>query len=255
MAHWYAQDGSTKYEVENKSTGGLRPTTLGDAKKLGLVPSVTTVLSCVAKPGLDKWKGEQIIAATLMSNSQRHKEEDKAYIGRILAAAGAVSKEAAEKGNEIHNYLENYYKTGLLNEGVEYVQPALEIIKNLTSLERTDFIAEASFSTPQGFGGKVDLHTKLGNGIIIDYKTKSKDILDKGVLYEDYCVQLAAYRIGLGLPQAQCINVFLSTTKPGTIFTHTWPEEDLQRGEKMFLCLLAYWKLANKYESHYEQQS
>ena len=50
--HWYGQDGSPQYTVTAKD-GQQRPTTLRDARKFNLVPSVTTVLKVAAKPGLD----------------------------------------------------------------------------------------------------------------------------------------------------------------------------------------------------------
>ena len=52
--HWYTQTGIPMYTIVGKN-GKERNTTLADAKKLNLVPSVTTVLSLLAKPGLENW--------------------------------------------------------------------------------------------------------------------------------------------------------------------------------------------------------
>jgi hypothetical protein len=49
------------------------------------------------------------------------------------------------------------------------------------------------------------------------------------------------------MPHARCANVFVSVTHPGLIKVHEWPEEELQKGWKMFQALLTYWKLKNNF--------
>ncbi len=58
--HWYTQEGKPAYTVVG-SNGKVRNTTLRDAKKLKLLPSVTTVMSVAAKPGLEAWKQQQLL--------------------------------------------------------------------------------------------------------------------------------------------------------------------------------------------------
>jgi len=53
--HWYTKDGEPAYTIERADGKGFRNTTLRDAKKLGLLPSVTTILGVAAKPGLQNW--------------------------------------------------------------------------------------------------------------------------------------------------------------------------------------------------------
>ena len=62
--HWYDKNGNPAYEIIG-ANGKQRNTTLRDAKKLGLLPSVTTVIGAVAKPGLNRWLQEQAILAAL----------------------------------------------------------------------------------------------------------------------------------------------------------------------------------------------
>ena len=45
--------------------GEPRPTTLRDARKLGLLPSVTNILSILSKPELTSWLQEQAVMAAL----------------------------------------------------------------------------------------------------------------------------------------------------------------------------------------------
>ena len=57
--HWYTQEGEPMYTIIG-ANGKERNTTLRDAKKENLVPSVTTILGMIAKPSLENWKINQI---------------------------------------------------------------------------------------------------------------------------------------------------------------------------------------------------
>jgi hypothetical protein len=103
--------------------------------------------------------------------------------------------------------------------------------------------AEHSFTNCQGYGGKVDYHEDR----IADFK--SKDVIDtkKQYAYSEHMMQLAAYREGLGKPKSECWNFFVGADDAAVLPYH-WSEEDLERGLKMFHCLLKYWKLDKKYD-------
>ena len=80
--HWYTRTGEPMYQV--KSNGGvLRNTTLRDARKYDLVPSVTTILNCAAKPGLEAWKQQQILLASLTLPKRDDDSLDQ-YDDRVL---------------------------------------------------------------------------------------------------------------------------------------------------------------------------
>ena len=64
--HWYdRQSGQPVYEVPMKSKEGMRPTTIADARKCDLCPSVTLILGAIDKPGLNAWKARQLLEASL----------------------------------------------------------------------------------------------------------------------------------------------------------------------------------------------
>jgi len=68
--HWYQKDGTPAYTQTVKSgkrKGQDRGTNIGDAKKLGLLPSVTMINNILAKPGLENWKIDQAILSALTS--------------------------------------------------------------------------------------------------------------------------------------------------------------------------------------------
>ena len=78
--HWYAQDGSPAYTqiiASGKNKGKERPTTIRDAKKLSLVPSVTTLLGIMDKPALTHWKINQAVDKALGIAQGEDWEEDE----------------------------------------------------------------------------------------------------------------------------------------------------------------------------------
>jgi len=84
--------------------------------------------------------------------------------------------------------------------------------------------------------------------VVIDIKTKDFDDASKVTGYDEHLMQLAAYRVGLGMPEARCANVFISRTNPDVVAVKEWAEEDLARGWKMFTALLSFWQYKNQYE-------
>jgi len=245
--HWYnATDGSPQYTVKAKD-GSDRPTTLRDARKMNLVPSVTTVMKIMAKPGLDVWKNEQLLLAA-MTLPRKETETEKEFIARIVADSKETGKQAAEKGTRIHESIEKWYAG---ERNVEHVDTAKAFEKTVFEHFKTHpdqkWLTEIAFASPMGFGGKVDLHTVEGLGIVVDAKTKDFGPDDKVDAYDEMLMQLAAYRYGLEIPHARCANVFASRTHPGLIKIVEWSEEDLAKGWEMFQCLLRFWKIKNNF--------
>jgi hypothetical protein len=249
--HWYrAEDGSPQYTVKAKD-GSDRPTTLRDARKMNLVPSTTTVLKIMAKPGLEVWKNEQMLLAAL-TLPRRPNELEKDFIARIVADSKETAKQAAERGTRVHESIEKWYAG---NHQVDHYDIAkafeIKVYEHFKTSPHEKWNTEIAFASPLGYGGKVDLHcgksATAPMGIVIDAKTKEFDENSKVEGYDEHLMQLASYRYGLNLPYARCANVFASVSKPGLIKVIEWSEEDLLRGWEMFKCLLRLWKLKNDF--------
>jgi hypothetical protein len=103
------------------------------------------------------------------------------------------------------------------------------------------WIAETSRSD-YGFGGKVDLWCEEGDGIVVDFKTKEGS-LDKVAVYHEHLMQLAAYRVLLGVPKARAANVFLNERGDVQIIEHD--HDDLNRAYECFQCLLKFYQIKN----------
>ena len=110
--HWYDREGNAVFEVAKAKGGGMRPTTIADARKLNLYPSVTTVLSVLAKPSLDDWKLQQV-AERAYSNPPQDGEEVSAYSRRIIDGAFEQVSDAADLGTRIHAGIELAFKEGI----------------------------------------------------------------------------------------------------------------------------------------------
>jgi hypothetical protein len=244
--HWYRQDGGPQYTVKAKD-GTDRPTTLRDARKMALVPSVTTILKVAAKPGLEQWKLEQMLLSAL-TLPRLDSEDEKQYISRIVADSKETGKQAAEKGTRIHEEIESHFAGNKSDRGYAVEEALFEHFK---LHPHQPWLVEHSFANALGYGGKVDLYCKPDDaapyGIVADVKTKDFGPDDKVDAYDEHLLQLAAYRVGLDIVNARCANVFVSRTHPGLVKIIEWSEEDLKRGWLMFQCLLNYWKLKNQF--------
>ncbi len=240
--HWYDANGNPKYTVTKKD-GKERDTHLGDARKLGLVPSVTTLFGLLAKPGLDMWKQEKLLDASWNHKNSLFSGYD-VYKKVICSYCRDEQDKAPKLGNEIHNALEEAYK----NNNTFYVGKHEKIVNEvqkiiIEEIGRRDWKAESSFCHTDGFGGKVDLHSE--DGIVVDFKTKSTGDVKKMKGFREHIMQLAAYREGLAIPNARCYNLFISTETPGLVVLQEYTEKELSDSWEMFKCLLKYWQIDN----------
>ena len=237
--HWYARDGSTAYRIVG-TNGKERATTIRDARKHGWVPSVTTVIKAAAKPGLERWKAEQLLMAAL-TLPRLPAEDEKSWIDRVWEDSIQQAVKAAKRGTEIHGAIEAHF-TG--SQYPEHFKPFVDsAIKALQPLGSQEYFPEKSFASSLGYGGKVDLHA---HAYVLDFKTKDGDLA--GVkCYDEHFMQLAAYAHGLGRSKARCGIVFVSRDLPGISILRMHSEEETAHGWEMFRALLVYWQQANKY--------
>lgn len=261
--HWYARNGSPAY-----TTNG-RDTTLRDARKLGLCPSVTTVTNVIAKDALTEWLISQAILASL-TLPRVDGESDEAWLSRIKVDGRAQAKAAAEEGTRIHDACEQLFKTGLQPESpyFKHAGAACDEVERLFP-DVTDWVSEKSFAHPLGYGGKVDLHSP-STGIVVDFKTKDGDFSDGKRLHFDQNIQLAAYQVGLLLTDpedvwvsqahrsvdpseplksfTQCANIFVSRTHAGKVASYIWSTQDIEDGWLVFKRALDLWISLRKYD-------
>jgi hypothetical protein len=239
--HWYTKSGQPAYVTEGKT--GERPTTLRDARKLGLLPSVTTINGQLSKAGLNSYFQQEAIKATI-NFPRLDTESQEEYFKRILELSKQHSRSAAERGSSIHAVIEGYFEQMYLPEKPAYLDEIDRVLKD--AFGEQPWLAERSFGHPLGFGGKVDLMAKkaVGNdGFVVDFKTKDTD-LDKVDVYFEHEMQLAAYREGLSLPSARCAIVFVNGTTNQVKLIEI-EEPQLQKSWECFQHLLRVYQIKN----------
>ena len=242
--HWYGRDGTPQYTVTAKN-GNQRATTLADARKMSLVPSVTTIIKSAASPGLEAWKLNQMLLAALTLPRIENEPEEE-FVQRIVKDSKEHAKMAAERGSAVHSAIESMYSGVMHSEYAEHQAGCYRAIELEYGI--TEFQPEKAFAHEFGFGGKVDLFSREGNGVVLDVKSKEFSDPTKVQGFDEHMMQLAAYRMGLDLPDARCANVFVSVTVPGLVVVKEWSQEDLARGWAMFYALLKYWQAKNQHE-------
>lgn len=240
-AHWYDKQGKPAYTVIGKN-GKERATTLRDARTMNLSPSVTTILGIAAKPGLENWKIDQALLSALTLPKAPDEPLD-AFMARAKQDAKDQSIKAAERGTEIHAEVEGGFSM-VGSTSLAY----LAVRKVLDSLYPNQaWISEDSFSSPEGFGGKIDLFSP--NGIVVDFKTKDglegKDA--SKLVYDEHGLQLSAYAHGCGFQTPIRVSIFIDRTNPEIVLHHVWDAESHAKHLAMFMHLVRYWQLSKGY--------
>ena len=240
--HWYTKDGTPAYTTIGKT--GERATTLRDARKLGLLPSVTTINGMLSKAGLDTWKQQQVLLAAL-TLPRLPDEPESEWLSRVMQDSKATGREAAERGTAIHAIIESYFDQVYMPEKPAYLDSIDKALEKAFGSQL--WLSEKSFGHPLGFGGKCDLLAKpvngKGDGFVVDFKTKDTD-LDKVDVYFEHEMQLAAYREGLGVPAARCAIVFVNGTTNQVKLIEI-EEQKLQNGWECFQHLLRVYQIKN----------
>ena len=240
--HWYTKDGTPAYTTIGKT--GERATTLRDARKLGLLPSVTTINGMLSKAGLDTWKQQQVLLAALTLPRQPD-EPEADWLARVMQDSKATGREAAERGTAIHAVIEAYFDQVYMPEKPPYLDAIDSTLKSAFGEQL--WLSERAFGHHLGYGGKCDLMAKPvngeGGGFIVDFKTKDTN-LDKVDVYFEHEMQLAAYREGLGVPNARCAIVFVNGTTNQVKLIEI-EEQKLQNGWECFQHLLRVYQIKN----------
>ena len=234
--HWYTKEGTPAYTTIGKT--GERATTLRDARKLGLLPSVTTINGQLSKAGLDTWKQQQVLLAAL-TLPRAEGEAEQEWLSRVMQDSKATGREAAERGTAIHAIIEGYFEQMYMPEKPAYLDNIDVALKN--AFGEQPWLAERSFGHPLGYGGKCDLMAK--SGFIVDFKTKDTDLAKVDVYFE-HEMQLAAYREGLGMPNARCAIVFVNGTTNEVKLIEIG-QDQLKKGWECFEHLLRVYQIKN----------
>lgn len=238
-SHWYLASGEPYHEVVRADGNGMRPVTLRDARKVNALPSVTNILSVLAKPGLDAWKQEQAILAALTLPKQDEETLD-AFARRVVADMSEQVRSAADLGSAVHAAIEVYLQTGEPPENLD-IQRLFEPVQLWIDdhIERVALVETVAVHSEFGFAGRIDLVAKLkcsGTWAVIDFKTQKMKPDKKGIYqanyYETWPLQLMAYLQALN-HMGECsrklediCSVVINSVEPTPIQVKVWPRAD-----------------------------
>ena len=247
--HWYDRDGKAVFEVPKAKGGGMRATTIADARKLGLYPSVTTVLSVLAKPQLVDWQLGQV-AGKAYSNPPQDGESQEDYARRIISASQEQVGEAADLGTAIHAALEAHFQGLPVPDGYSaYVDPVAALIarEGITFLEHELRLVNADV----GYAGTTDAVIKTSDGRlgILDFKSRKTKPGERVSNWETEPMQIAAYGMAKwGKVPDTGANLYISTTEKGRVQIVQYSHEELQAAWDAFLCATRLWQYLKGYK-------
>lgn len=243
--HWYTEEGESAHVIIGKN-GNQRNTTITDARKLGLLPSVTSVIGIKSKPELETWKAEQIIRACIKFPIKEGQEEGE-YAKEIMQEARKVTTEAAAHGTLMHEQMEHIL-LGREHSKDEKLQPYIKTFKEWAedNVEKVYWCEKALVGA--GYAGRCDAYLRLsGTGdCIIDLKNRKVNP-KYDPFYDTDCAQLWAYRMASENPQCACVSVVLAANDPETIVIHKWDEDELYQAGIAFQAMLKVWAWSKRY--------
>lgn len=253
-SHWYFADGRPCYEVPmaTRPSETRRPT-VRDARKMGLVPSVTTILKVISRPGLEMWKMEQVLLSALTHPMPKGAQPHE-HIAAILEEADAEARRAADLGTIYHDAFASW-----LTDRARFVLPQQVHAETMRAVEDwfdTTFwpgnsLIEHCFACDAGYGGRLDFAgmSRMRRRTIVDYKSQETQAGKPFKRYGEYACQLAACAYGIGWKDADLVSLMVSRTEPGRIEAYKWTE-GCDVWYRTFMDAFAVWKglLGSNYE-------
>jgi hypothetical protein len=251
--HWYDRTGVQVATVLSAEGKAIKPT-LRQARKLDLVPGVTTIIKEAHKEQLVMYRERQVLLASL-TLGRMASETDDDFIDRIMRDAKEAAFQAADKGSQIHARVEHGLHSR--ESADEWVLAVREQLSSLYDVDSMAWRCERPCVHPYGYGTKSDLsldvtQTDLGSGDtrriqwVVDMKTKDGNLDNVTQLYMEHAQQLAATAHALDMPDAHGAILYVSRTEPTAKLVVATPEE-MEHGWATFRALLNYWQLKNKY--------
>jgi len=236
------------------SGSGERNTTLRDARKHNLIPSVTTLLGLFAKPGLERWKQDQLIRIA-HENPPLDGESFEDYADRCLVLHEKPVEDAASFGTRIHDAIEKFFEGDPIDdELLPYVKPAFDWKQEnqLRFIERE----KTMVNLEEGFAGTVDIVGLGANQekFVIDWKTRKTKKGVKVSSYDFQIHQIAAYAAtywgadAVDAEQVHGANAYLSSTEPGRFEVIKYSPSELKDAWGVFKSACAIWRSLKGYD-------
>ncbi len=233
-AHWY--------DCKDSNPKASHDSTLREARKMGLYPSITTVNKSEFKNEvLERYKIEKMAEAAANNFRQPH-ETVEAYANRIYEISCQDRDKAALFGKDLHDAIEHYPQMPLNQDIVPWLMRFAEWYDS--SVEHPLHREKIMVDHDIGLAGRCDF-VGLGRGkfagqtILPDWKTQNvkkdpKTGKKKPVFYPDWGRQLSFYAVCFGketgtFPKAipTCISVIIDSNEPETPFVKVYEKDEI----------------------------
>ena len=256
-SHWYSLDGKPVHTQPTKDGDGQRATTLRDARKMMLLPSVTSIIGILDKPQLTRWKMREVAKAAIAIPGPQGEEPVERFADRAIEAAMSQVGEAADLGSRIHAAIENLMRGSAEEPSEElkpYVKPVLDWMRQVgVKVTHSEIVL---VNAVHGFAGRVDALFTWGDGFgklgILDFKTKKTKEGEKVEAYDEHTLQLAAYAAthygAEHLQHVVAANLFISSTEPGRLEVVKHDKAKLVAAYEAFCQMCAVWRFRKGYD-------
>jgi hypothetical protein len=224
--------------------------TLREARKEGLYPSVTTILSVMAKPALESWKSTQYVLAALTRGAKPGEDVDR-VAGEVIADGEREAGLAALWGATFHGLIEDFASGRAVAPNPDMAMH-WEMFLSWWAKSVAEVIAsEAVVAHPSGYAGRIDMVARMHSGGVAIIDFKGRKVRGKVEWYDDQVMQLAAYAQAYEHmhpgTMTGCMSVVIDRDNPSLPHAKAWTMQERERGLRMFRCCLDLWRDANSY--------
>jgi hypothetical protein len=241
-SHYYTKDGEL-------IDGDLR-----QCRKLGGLPSPTTVLNILGSPGLKYYFRRQMWEAAC--TTPRHiGMSDEAHWEACQKFADEHGQAARDKGGDFHSLVQQFHYHPDRAPAFGYdaqamgMRPQFEAYVDWYSknVRRSLMVEQAVIG--QGYAGRVDHVAEMMDGKVLCLDVKTQDTTKKKgkfTYYDQWPIQLGAYAGACKIPIDGLMSVAVSSNLPAVVETKLW-EHTIDYYHDIFIGLLKFWKHSNDY--------
>lgn len=199
-SHWYHRSGEACHQVpyaDPKRQGEMKNTTVTEARKMGLLPSVTNIISLLGKPQLTAWQIEQAVLAAW--DLRLDPSADIGYSDwgkKVVEGSKTIVKDAAQFGTRLMDAIEQFTMEGDRSDDPQ-LQPFLKEFIYWFEQNVEEVIWSEKTLVGDGYAGRQDAKWRIkDHGVLtLDVKTRKpeKQGSKRIRVYDEDKLQLCAY--------------------------------------------------------------
>ena len=250
--HWYDVDGVPVPSVVSASgsleTATRRPTTLSDARELGLLPSVADIVEVVRRPEVELWtQALGVVAARDLA--RRAGESEDEFVKRVMAEARSRSLAAVRFGAALRRGAERVAK--LLDvDPADPLAAWLNLFRDWfrASCARLLYVGKPLVNRRLGYAGRGDflMEHKVHGLTLVDLRAQGVTERAGPSAYRSWGYEVAAYREAL-VEKPVCMTLVVNSREAHPPVEGVWSEEQMEKNWRGFLAARELWVIQKNY--------